>query len=169
MDKENKMTRIAKRIKEEVISIIPAVIYFAIVFNIIYFAYGLTLKPGAIRYFNHWTITLGALIVGKVMLIANNFPWINAFPNKPLIYNIVWKFFIYGSFVILFWTSENFVEHWYQTDSAVIAYDKLEFAVKNGLFWSNLILLLMVFLYFIVFSELVAAIGKDKVKKMMWG
>jgi len=35
--------------------------------------------------------TVGALLIAKVVLITDKFPFINRFPGKPLIYNVAWK------------------------------------------------------------------------------
>ncbi len=157
-------------IKKEIISIIPAIIYFAIAFNLIYIATGLMLAPGTKRTFSQLTVTIGALVVGKVLLIANSFPFIDLFPNKPLIYNITWKFFFYNFCVILFWIIEKtihgcLIEH----DSIGLIQRELLRDFNSPIFWSAQIGLWMVFLVFIVFRELMLAIGKKKTITMLFG
>ena len=34
---------------------------------------------------------MAALLVAKVVLITDALPFVNRFPEKPLIYNVVWK------------------------------------------------------------------------------
>ena len=41
------------------------------------------------------TATVAALLIAKVVLITDKFPFINRFPDKPLMYNVVWKTVIY--------------------------------------------------------------------------
>ena len=38
---------------------------------------------------------IGALLVGKVVLISDTLTFVNKFPDKPLLYNVVWKSLIY--------------------------------------------------------------------------
>jgi hypothetical protein len=156
-------------IKQEIIGVIPAVIYFCIVFNLIFFTTGLALRHDETRDFSYLTVNLGALIVGKVLILANQFPFIDAFPNKPLIYNIVWKFCIYNICVVLFWAIEECIHLSYKYDNFLAACDKLRSDILSPLFWSTQLWLYMVFLVFILFHEFACAIGKNKVKKMLLG
>lgn len=74
--------------------------------------------------------TIGALLVAKVVRVADKFPWINRFPNKPLMYSVVWKTLMYitCTFVVRFfehllpllfegksvgYASSNFQEKWF--------------------------------------------------------
>ena len=41
------------------------------------------------------SIAVSALVLGKSVLLADMLPLINRYPQKPLIYNIVWKTLIY--------------------------------------------------------------------------
>lgn len=36
--------------------------------------------------------TAAALLVATIVLIADKFPFVNRFPDKPLMYNVVWKY-----------------------------------------------------------------------------
>jgi len=46
--------------------------------------------------------TIGALIVGKAILIANALPVVHWFRQKRLIYNVAWQISLYVSLVLLF-------------------------------------------------------------------
>lgn len=155
-------------LKEEAISIFPAVVYFCIMFNLIYFTAGITLKAGEPRYFSYFSVTILALISAKVILIANAFPFINAFAKKPLIYNIVWKFVIYACLLILLWMAET-IYHLEKYDTFSQTLEQLSKELLSPIFLSTLIWLQVVFLSFIIFSELVRAVGKQKVKHLMFG
>ena len=115
------MNRIFKFIVEETIKVIPAIIFFAISFNLINFTQRLMHKPSTSAGSSYLTATIGALIVGKFILIVNQLPFINAFPKKPLLYNIVWKFTIYGSFALLFRIAEKFLDLVFKYDRPHIA------------------------------------------------
>ena len=37
------------------------------------------------------TVTVLAFLIAKVVLIVDHVPFVNRFPEKPLIYNVLWK------------------------------------------------------------------------------
>ena len=57
--------------------------------------------------------TVGALLIAKVVLIADKLPIINRFPEKPLIYNVVWKTVIYIGASLLLHYLEHLVPTWW--------------------------------------------------------
>ena len=85
------MQKILRTIKRELLEIIPPTIFFFVAFNVITFTKGLMLEQYGIKFSGFVTATVGALIVAKVVLIADRIPFINKYPDKPLIYNVVWK------------------------------------------------------------------------------
>jgi len=164
----NKFFRLMLWIKEESIRIIPAIIYFTCAFNLIYFTSGLTLKPDDIRFFTPLGVTIGAFIVGKVLIIANAFPFINAFVKKPLIYSIVWKFLIYSFFILVLWMFEVFYHSLHKYDSLSGAIQHLKSDFSTPIFWSTELWLSSVFLIFIVFSEFARVLGKKKIQDILF-
>jgi hypothetical protein len=101
------MSNIIQRIKHEILGAIPPVIFFFIVFQLLAFTRALILIEYGIQVSIFLNATIAALIVGKVVLITDKLPMVNQFPNKPLIYNIVWKTFIYIVAALLV----RYVEH----------------------------------------------------------
>lgn len=156
-------------LKHEVISAIPAILYFAFAFNIIHIAEALILKPLDIQYTSFLGANVGAIIAGKIILIANALPFINAFPNKPLIYNISWKFLIYSLCAILFQLFDIFCKHAYHDMSLSMGYQHLEMSLSSPQFWSIQILIVGLFLNYVIFSEFIHAIGKNKIKHLLLG
>lgn len=158
-----------KKLKEEIISAIPAVVYFCIAFNLIFFLTGLALPPDSIRYFSHLSVTINSLILGKIIILVGMTPFMNAFPDKPLIYNITWKFFIYTLAVLLFWFIDASSHLYYIYRNSSIVRQALASEFFSPLFLSSLLWIMLVFLGFIIAEEFTCAIGKDKVMRMLFG
>jgi len=158
----------ASWMKEEILRVIPAVIFFGIALNLIYFTVGLALRPDDTRYFSYLTVTVTALVVGKVLLLVNALPFINAFPQKPLIYNIVWKFCIFSVTIFLLEVLHSFLHLWLKTSDATFAWEHLGHELLSPLFWATALCLFLVFGVYITFSELTRVIGIDKMKKIMF-
>jgi hypothetical protein len=163
------MLRLLNWFKEESIRILPAIIYFMIAFNLIHFTTGLSLKAGDVRYLSYFSVTIAALIVGKVLILVNYLPFINAFPKKPLIYNIIWKFVIYCLFFLLVRLLHIFIHGYFDEGSAALSYQHVVQEFMSPIFWNGQMWLMLVFLVFIVFSELFSALGKEKVKRLLFG
>lgn len=163
------MTRIVHWCKEEITRIVPAIIYFAICFNLFHYAQGLMLRPGDVRFTSYLGATLGAILAGKVIIIVESMPFINAFPSRPIICNILWKFFIYSIFVLLVQILDHLVQRLYHSGSFTNAYVHLKIALSLPMFWGIQIIVLMFFLIFIIFSELIRVLGRARMQKIFLG
>lgn len=162
------MRHILRKIIEELVRVVPAIIYFMIVFNVIHLTGNLLRQPDDKQYFTEFTIMIGALIAGKVVLIVNALPFINLFPTRPLIYNILWKFFIYGVVIFCCWILDAFSRAFYHFDNANLAWQHLDHALWLPIIWTTYLWLLLIFFNFIVFAEFGQAIGVKKMIRMLF-
>lgn len=163
------MLRIAHWLKKELIEVLPAVLYFLIMFNLFHFAQGLMLQPQDIRFTSYLGATLGALLAGKVILVADSLPIMTIFPKKGILYSILWKFLIYSFFVLLVQILDHAVQQLYHSASWQLIYTHLKTMLSQPLFWGVQIFVLVFFLIFIVFVELIRAIGYEKSKSIFLG
>jgi len=163
------MSRALKWMKEEIILAIPGIVFFAITFNLINLTEKLMFKPIGYGYVSFATATIGALLVGKLIIIANSLPFINAFPNKPLIYNIIWKFFIYGSLTLLFRVLEKLWHLVYHYENMTVVCHLLKNTLTSPPFWAIQIWVLMLFAIYVVFSEYTRYLGKKKILQILLG
>ncbi len=162
------MKKVLCWLKDEVIRIVPAILYFWISFSLIYFTIGLALRPDDTRYLSYFTVALTALIMGKVLIIVNALPFINAFPQKPLIYNIVWKFCIFSSMIFLIEALHSYFHLCLKLKNSALAWQHLSAEVLSPLFWSAALWLCLVFGVYIFFTELARVIGVEKIRKIMF-
>ena len=158
-----------KVVKREVMLAIPAIIFFVIAFNLITFTERLIERANDLNYTSYLKATVGALLVGKCLIIINSFRFIEAFSDKPLIYNITWKFFIYGFAVLLFRVAEDFSHSLFFYESTRIAVHLMMEKLASPVFWAIQMWLLMLFAVFVLFSDLSGALGEGKMKKMLFG
>jgi len=163
------MSNIIPRLKHEILGAIPAVVFFFIVFQLLALTRALILKGYDIQISTFLNATLAALIVGKVVLIADLLPFINRFPNKPLVYNTVWKTFIYMLAAILV----RYVEHLFPR---IVEYKNLAVANTHLLdevvwphFWLVQIWLLVCLLMYCTIKELGRFLGSEEVRSMFFG
>ena len=89
------MARFWNRLRDELLKMVPPFLFFLVTFHAIALTRSMTLEHYSIDGATAFTATFAALIVAKAVLLADLMPFINRFPDKPLIYNTLWKAGIY--------------------------------------------------------------------------
>src|SRR5206468_6178622 len=126
-------------------------------------------KGTGISPLSSMSIAVAALILGKAVLIADMMPMINRFPNKPLIYNVAWKTFIYLLMATLIHYVERLIEFWRQTGGFVAGNKELLEKIVWPHFWAIQIILLVLIVMYCTMHELVRVIGKEKAMRIFFG
>ena len=163
------MSNIIPRLKHEILGAIPTVVFFFIAFQLLAFTRALILKEYDIQISTFLNATIAALVVGKVVLSADLLPIINRFPNKPLIYNIVWKTFIYLVAALLVRYIEHLVPFIREYSDFAVAHRHLLDKIVWPHFWLVQIWLLVIFLMYCTIKELVRVLGRERVRSMFLG
>src|SRR5438093_4890538 len=101
------MSKLATRLKEEFKALLPPTIFFFVALHIDALIRVLMLKGTGIAVSTSWQVTLAALILGNAVLVADLLPFINRYPDKPLIYNVAGKTTIYVMVAMLV----HYLEH----------------------------------------------------------
>ena len=113
--------------------------------------------------------TVAALILGKAVLIADSLPFINRYPDKPLVYNVAWKTTIYALVSMLIHYLEHLVHFWREAGGFIAGNEKLLAEIVWPHFWAIQIFLVVVILMYCTMRELIRVIGGDKVRRMFFG
>ena len=163
------MQKILKAIKRELLEIIPPTIFFFVAFNVITFTKGLMLEQYGIKFSGFITATIGALIVAKVVLIADKIPLINKYPGKPLIYNVVWKTGIYVLVALVVRFLEYLLPLWRKYRNLSLAAEHLWGEIIWAHFWVIQIWLVCLFFVYVSFRELARTLGEEQFFKMFFG
>ena len=163
------MSKITEKIKEEFLAMIPPTIFFFIALHIVGFVRVLIAKGTAISPLSTISIAIAALILGKAVLIADMLPLINRYPDKPLIYNVVWKTMIYLLMSALIHYLERLFDFSRQAGGIVAGNEKLLAEIVWPHFWAVQIILLVLILMYCTARELVRVIGREKVLRTFFG
>ena len=83
------------RLKDETRKFLWTAMFFAATFCVVVVTNKLLVKGSDIEIASFGTAIVGGLIVAKVLLLVDLLPFVDAFPGKPLVYNILWKTPIY--------------------------------------------------------------------------
>ncbi len=162
------MSRVLRTIRHEFVQVLPPTVFFFVAFNVISVTKSLMLQEHGIGFSGFAAATIGALLVGKVVLVANKLPMIDKFPNKPLIYNVVWKTMIYILAVFVVRYIEHLVPFIGTLGDLSAAHQHLLDEVVWSRFWSIQIWLLVLFFTYASLHELFRLIGRDEVFRMFF-
>jgi hypothetical protein len=163
------MSGIVSRLKHEIRAVIPPAIFFFIAFHLLAFTQALMLEQYGIRVSTFMTATIAALIVAKVVLIVDLLPFVNRFPERPLIYNVVWKTAIYLIAALLVRWTEHLIPFVRQHRELAPAVRHLLDEVVWPHFWAVQIWLVVVLFLYCTIRELVRVLGRDRVRAMFLG
>jgi hypothetical protein len=82
-------------LKEEVPKMLGIAVFFAGAFCLVDLANKLMVRGSDVEVASFATAIVGGLIIAKVLLIVDLLLFVDAFPGKPLVYNIHWKTSLY--------------------------------------------------------------------------
>lgn len=163
------MSNLGEKLKHEIVEAIPPAIFFFIAFQVIAFTHALTLGEGGASTSTFVKATIAALVVAKVVLIVDLMPFINRFPDKPLVYNVVWKTAIYVVAALIVRLLEELIPLIGEAGSVAAAFSQLLEEVVWHHFWAIQIWLLLLFTVYCSLRELGRVIGRQEVLRMFFG
>lgn len=156
------------KLKHEFGAMIPVTLFFFCAFQLLALTNALILAEYGIRIQVFFAAAIAALVVGKVVLIADHFPFVNRFPDKPLVYNIVWKTAIYFTASLAVRYVEHFIDLWPESHSAAATHQQLVANIVWPHFWALQLWLLVLMLIYCALRELVRALGRDRIIRMFF-
>ena len=163
------MDKVLAKIKEEFLAMIPPTIFFFFTLGLVAVVRMLMTKGTGIPISTPIQVAVGALILGKAVLIADMLPIINRFPEKPLAYNVVWKTVIYFLAALVIHYLERLVDFWKEAGGFVAGNEKLLAEIVWPHFWAIQIILVVLILGYCVMHELARVIGENKMREMFFG
>ena len=163
------MSKATEKIKEELLAMVPPTLYFFVILHIVALIRALMIKGTGITIGTTSSVAITALVLGKSVLIADLMPFINRFPERPLIWNVLWKTVIYVMVASIIHYLEHLYEVWKLAPGFVAANQKLLSSIVWPHFWAVQLLLSVLILAYCTFSELVRVMGANKVRRMFFG
>lgn len=148
---------------------IPPTLYFFIALHIVVLIRSLMLKGDGIPSTVSVSIAIASVVLGKSVLIADLLPFINRYPQKPLIYNITWKTCIYFIVSMLLHYIEVIVELWHRDGSFSVGMEDMYSRIVWPHFWALQILLAVLILMYCTMRELIRVIGPKQVWQIFFG
>jgi len=163
------MSNVWHRLKHEFYEVLPPTIFFLISFHIVVIDRRLMLRQYGLPLSSMASATVGALLIAKVVLITDKFPFINRFPDRPLIYNVMWKTAIYMAAAFLIHYLEHLVPVWWRTGDVVTANRQVVSEIVWPHFWAVQLWLVVLLFVYCSLREMVRVIGREKVVEVFFG
>jgi hypothetical protein len=161
-------SRLIAFVVREVKEALPAIIFFAVGFNLIELTTQLILDTYLVQFANYTVAVLAALLVGKAVLVAGALPFFRRFDNKPLIQPILFKTAICWLVVAVMRFLERVIEH---LASGGRLRDIPEF-VRAHFSWNQFaavqIWIFVLFLIYTTAAELHALFGEGEIARIFF-
>jgi hypothetical protein len=162
------MSKAVEKLKEEFLAVLPPTIFFFIALHIIALVRVLMTEGTGLPVTSSAQIALAALIIGKAVLLADLWPPINRFPQKPLIYNVVWKTVIYYVVASFIHYLERLYDFAKEAGGIVAGNERLLAEIVWPHFWALQIILLVVIFNYCVIRELGRVLGEERMIRMFF-
>jgi hypothetical protein len=160
---------IIKAIKHDFLQILPPTIFFLISFSLLFATRQLILREYGLSLPGFGVAVIGAMLVGKVVLMVDKLPFVDRYPDKPLIYNACWKSLIYFLAALLVRCLKPIAPLLIEHESLVDATRHFVSTTVWPEFWLVQMWLGVLFLVYCSLRELVRVLGSDRVIQMFFG
>lgn len=151
------------------VEVIPTAVFFFIAFLVIAFTRDLMLETRGTYLYTLGTTAIGALLIAKVVVVVDMLPFMNRFPDKPLIYNVVWKSGFYFLVTLIVRYLEHVIPFIHESGDLVLATRQL--FDQDGAwprFWFVQIWLVVLFFTYSAFREFSRVLGRERVLHMFF-
>jgi hypothetical protein len=165
-----RMARVGHFLLHELREVLPPTIFFFLGFNLILFTKRLILADHLIQFAGFFIATMSALVVGKVVLVADKIPFLRRCDHLPLAAPILFKTVIYTLLVFVARLLEAFVH--YAAEGGAIGHGGF-IEHQLGIFsWHQFIAtqmwIFVLFLVYVTGSEINALFGDGELFKIFF-
>ncbi|MGO9606717.1 MAG: hypothetical protein ACLQAT_25570 [Candidatus Binataceae bacterium] len=158
-----------QRLKAEFLSVLPAVVFFFLAFNLINITHALFFHKQQIAIYSELNLLIGAAIAGKVLPLVDLLPFLNVFQGKPLIYATLWKTSIYSLGGVLFRYGERLAPF-------IFEYKELGVAIRQWIlredwyrFWGVQLWVFVILFVYVAAKETIEEIGGARMRRLFFG
>lgn len=160
------MSKVFKVIRRELGEALPPTIFFFILFHFVVLTNHLILESYDLTPTRSIIATIGALIGGKAVLLANRFSFVNLFSDKPLIYNVLWRTVVYALCCCFFLVNEEIISNLIHHRSLHEAVNRLETEISPSILTAHFIWLFVALLLYNSFAALDRYLGEGTIRRL---
>ena len=162
------MEKLTEKLRHELIEYAFNVAYLTAVFVAFTQYRRFLLAEYSIIYTNYWLALIGALILGKVIMIGSVFRLGRWLEEKPLIFPTIYKALIFSVFILVFRVVEYAIEGLLHGDGLAAALG--EFFAQKGIdeVLANSLVVLVALIPFFAVKELGRVLGRERVAALFF-
>ncbi len=141
---------------------LPPTIFFLVVFFVVVLTRSLMGEGTAIPMNTYGAAALGALVVGKSILVADALPLLRRFEDHPRIVNVLWRTFLYLLVVLAFQLLEELFPLISKHGGLAAAIAALVGEVDWARFWATHLLFAVFMSLYCLGTALIDALGRER-------
>ncbi|MRR55742.1 MAG: hypothetical protein EG822_14770 [Deltaproteobacteria bacterium] len=161
--------KLLHKIKHDFVEILPPTIFFFIAFSLVLLTKRLILSEYGISWTGFGSAIVGAILVGKVVLIVDKLTFTSKFSQRQLIFSTAWKSLIYFSAAVLLQYLESIIHLLMKHESFSEANRLFVTETVWPHFWLIQMWLAVLLFFYCTMRELIRAIGREKVVQLFFG
>jgi hypothetical protein len=163
------MSKALEVLRKELIEMLPPTLFFFAVFEIVVFARALMGSE------LHWSMAttasavVGALIVGKSILLADALPVVRWLKEYRLIFHVLWRVVLYIVIILLFQLLEELIPLAKKYDGLAAAVAHMHDDVHWPRFWATHLLFAVFMLLYCLITALIDVLGAKRFREVFFG
>jgi len=158
-----------QRMKAEVLSVFPAVVFFFLALNLINISDALMFHKQQIAVERELHLLIGAAVAGKVLTAVDLLPFLNVFRGRPLIYATLWKTSIYSLGVLLYRYCDRLAPFIFQYKELGVAIQQWILREDWYRFWGVQLWVFLILLVYVAAKETIEEIGGTRMRRLFFG
>jgi hypothetical protein len=160
--------KLTEKVRSEFIEYAINVVYLTLVFAAFTQYRRFLLAEYSITYTNYWVGLIGALVLGKVIMIGSVFRLGRWLEDKPLIVPTIYKAFLFCGFILVFRVVEYAIKGLLHGDALADAL--VEFFAQKGVddVLANSLVVLVALIPFFAVKELGRVLGRERVAALFF-
>lgn len=162
------MSKAIAFVKKELREVLPPTIFFLVVFYLVVFTRSLIRPSDGIPMQTYAAATVGALVVGKAILIADALPAFRWFRGSRLILNVVWRTVLYLVVGLLLQMLEELGPRIPRVGLSAAVGEFVE-ETRWSLFWATHLLLAAFLAIYSLLTAMVEVIGRERFLALFFG
>ena len=163
------MRQAVARAQHEIRRMMVAAAFFATGFCLIHVSNQLFTEGSTVQIARLSQAIIGAFLVAKVLALVDLLPWVDAFPDPPLVLNIVWKTSLYVLGGVVFLYIEPFLKNIFKGSGMLTSHLRAWQELILPRTWATIIWLGILLAFFVTLQELGRALGKEQLKHLLLG